>query len=441
MVWWVLGCAASSFQDITQEPGDIGTVVTVSWWSPVKAEGRVALKTDAGVRFLPATRQSDQGGFFYTAEVLGLTSDATLQATLQLHDDESVLDTSSVQIEAGRLDMVLPPLSLTEATASPEGYLLTSFSRDPAAVVILNEQGEKVWAVEGREGAVISAARLHPDGGRILYGEFGYKDYDGSAGEHQMVWISLDGREEVRHPAPGLHHDFTILPDGTVAFISYDPVEIDGELILGDRIVEMTEDGQTVEIWSAWDVLPYLAETPSNASGWTHANALNYDPDEAAYYLSLHNYNAILKIDRASGETLWTLGGPDSNFAFEESITFRRQHNFQLLPGGRILLFDNGSMTEGITEVHELQLNLDTNTVDGVWNYQPDPSLYTLVLGDVQRLSNKNTLVTFSGSGIIEEVSPDGEALWRMETPLGSVLGYSEAVETPAGFFTPADER
>jgi hypothetical protein len=48
-----------------------------------------------------------------------------------------------------------------------------------------------------------------------------------------------------------------------------------------------------------------------------------------------------------------------------------------------------------------------------------------LIYGDVQRLENGNTLVTHSVSGVVEEVTPDGEPVRRLVFALGGALGYS----------------
>jgi len=39
-----------------------------------------------------------------------------------------------------------------------------------------------------------------------------------------------------------------------------------------------------------------------------------------------------------------------------------------------------------------------------------------------------NTLVTWSSSGLVTELSPEGEVVWQMGTDLGTVFGYLEHV-------------
>ena len=46
-------------------------------------------------------------------------------------------------------------------------------------------------------------------------------------------------------------------------------------------------------------------------------------------------------------------------------------------------------------------------------------------MGSVERLPNGNTLITFSSLGQIDEVTPEGELVWRLRAEMGSGFGYS----------------
>ena len=177
--------------------------------------------------------------------------------------------------------------------------------------------------------------------------------------------------------------------------------------------------------------------TPARGHGWTHANAINYDPAEGAYYLSLHNYNSILKIDRATGAVVWALGGLIDDFGIPEEDAFARQHQFQLLDGDRILVFDNGFVDDADTEVVELQLDTAAREAEVLWRYRPADALYTLFYGDVERMDGGETLISYSAAGRFEYLDPDGALLWRMDARLGDVLGYSKHLPDAAALVSP----
>ena len=51
--------------------------------------------------------------------------------------------------------------------------------------------------------------------------------------------------------------------------------------------------------------------------------------------------------------------------------------------------------------------------------------MVSFTMGDVRRMMNGNTLVTFSANGQIHEVSPDGAVIKEIAWQLGSIIGYS----------------
>ncbi|HTQ05719.1 MAG TPA: hypothetical protein VMI54_17775, partial [Polyangiaceae bacterium] len=46
------------------------------------------------------------------------------------------------------------------------------------------------------------------------------------------------------------------------------------------------------------------------------------------------------------------------------------------------------------------------------------------IFGDVQRLSNGNTLVVFSTQGVIQEIGPDKSLLRQLSGGTGQAMGY-----------------
>ena len=71
----------------------------------------------------------------------------------------------------------------------------------------------------------------------------------------------------------------------------------------------------------------------------------------------------------------------------------------------------------------EIQLDLSSWTATRVWTY--DGGISSMVMGDVQRLDNGNTLVTYSQAGVIHEVNASGQRLRELSWSLGGAVGYS----------------
>ncbi len=118
------------------------------------------------------------------------------------------------------------------------------------------------------------------------------------------------------------------------------------------------------------------------------------------------NLSNIIKIDR-NGNLLWDLEG-DSGGDFT-GVSWSRQHGHHLLDNGDLLIFNNGGGSGGFFGGEAslaLEFALNGTTASQAWSYDGNESSSTL--GDVQRLSNGNTLVTYSNAGVIHEVDPSG---------------------------------
>src|SRR5690606_21345938 len=127
--------------------------------------------------------------------------------------------------------------------------------------------------------------------------------------DSEIVRVALDGSGSSSTPVPLLAHDFVEHPDGTIGAIVVEYRDVDGVAIRGDQIVEIDADGDLETIWSAWDCFDPAEDMSDDPEhGWTFANALDYDPEEEAYYLGMRNFSSIAKIDRSSGECEWVLG-------------------------------------------------------------------------------------------------------------------------------------
>ena len=105
-------------------------------------------------------------------------------------------------------------------------------------------------------------------------------------------------------------------------------------------------------------------------------------------------------------------------------------HGHQYLADGTFLFFNNGPMAGGMSAALSFNLN-ETSWVatKNSWEYRVS-GVNSAVLSDVQRLPNGNTLVTYSTSGQIHEVSPAGQLVQRLQT---TSFGYAEFRKTLYG--------
>jgi len=180
---------------------------------------------------------------------------------------------------------------------------------------------------------------------------------------------------------------------------------------LADVIHEVTPEGRTVWSWHAFEHLdPDVEVITANdrREEWTHANAVSELAD-GNLILSFRNLSTVVIVDRASGRILWKLG-PE---------TLSHQHYPHELPGGNILVFDNGTARRSVALNFSRVLEIDRRTKQIVWQYTDTPphNFYSPYISSAQRLPNGNTLITEGNYGRLFEVTPRKEIVWEYVNP------------------------
>jgi hypothetical protein len=249
-----------------------------------------------------------------------------------------------------------------------------------------------------------------------------------------VVFVGLDGRSEERIDTPSAHHAVAQLGvhGARFAYLAGTVREVDGEEVMGDRIVEVADDGTEREVWNAFDQLPVVrtdgwdTRTVTGEADWTHANGLYYDPDSDAYYLSTYFLGQVFKIDRATGATIWRLGGTDSDFAFVDDAGFAHQHAPEV-HGDTLYVFDNGAPA---ARAVAYTLDTDAWTATKTWEWQTPEGSRVGVLGDVDELPDDQLLTAWGDLGQLAVVGRDGSLHWRLDTEPGVILGKAQQIET-----------
>ena len=96
---------------------------------------------------------------------------------------------------------------------------------------------------------------------------------------------------------------------------------------------------------------------------------------------------------------------------------------------GGFVLFDNGynhtdQSGNGLGWSHLTEYSFDASnmTIEKVWEHAEPNGGFALLMGDVRKL-DETYLVSWSELGRLEELSQEGESLWRLEVPLGTITG------------------
>ena len=294
---------------------------------------------------------------------------------------------------------------------------------------ILDGDGDVVWCYKPAGSGDLMAARMTWDGKYMWLVHGNTPQVTGGA---HMGRVTMDGLDPETHSTAyfddhsaefaGLNHDAAVLPnDAGIAYIAYGSGGC-------DDVKLWTPGGTSRVIINSGTVF-------SNADA-CHGNAVKYDGNDQTLIVSDDDSSAYYKVD-LQGNVKWVLGGGEYN-SFDKAgggaSTWVGQHNLDILGTKddglyHILFFNNGTSSTDTSGTHavarELALDLTAMTTKEVWTYDSDPDIGNPILGDVQRLTNGNTLVTYSLAGTIQEVDANYNVLqsftWNSST--GSV-GY-----------------
>lgn len=396
---------------------DVVTVITVRWHTEVATAGYVEFGESGELgRSTPVT----EAGTEHEVLLLGLPADTEIHfRPVTVAGDESALIAT---IATGSLPAGIYPMEVTGETPGWHGYQVFTLQGSAFAVIIIDSLGRTVWYRTVEVTGHLMRAFLSNDGESLVYLVSG-------SGEHPendaIVRVALDGSTVTEIPIPSASLDMVELPDGSFAVIVAEDRGEEGAASLGDTIVEVAADGATRVIWSAWDQYDPIPDT-ADIHDWTHANALDYDAASDAYYLSMKSLRCLVKIDRTTGELLWTMNGPLSDFA---GAAIDVHHQFHLLDRG-VLFFENGPDERGSSRAVEVSYDEDAGTMEEVWSYVHDPPLLVYATGDVHRFDDGTTGIAWSTAGEIQRVTPDGEVIWQLNVDLGQALTYVQVVES-----------
>jgi hypothetical protein len=411
--------------EVTAERSEtISTVITVRWTTDVPTMGRVDFGVGEALDL--STPVESEAAREHAVRLLGLPSerDVAFQVVLVEGENEQLGEKGSTR--TGALPRDLPRLDV-DGTGDSGAYMAVPILGAATVPVLLSPEGEVTWYWQDESGLDVYRVFPSVDGESVLYNAASVSGDPSDAS--QIVRVALDGSGSSAIDIPLLAHDFVEHPDGTLAAIVVEYREVNGESVRGDQILEIDREGNTEVIWSAWDCLD-PAENPGESTGWTFANALDFDAESQEYMLGMRNQSSIVRIDRNTGACLWALGGTGGTLSLEPgSIAFLHQHQF-VAKADRLLVFDNAGLAGTKSRVVEYAIDTVANTAEEVWSHSPDPAIFSFVLGDVSYLPGDDILATWSVAGQIDRITPGGDTPWRLNSELGYAFGFNTVLQS-----------
>ncbi len=343
-----------------------------------------------------------------------------------------------------------------DANAIADGYVFLTVSK------IVKDVGYYVMIVDN-DGTVVWYKELPDDysydfnvqqNGHLHYAQlFHHHTYAGGGDVvHEILDENFNEVEtiEAGNGYVAEAHDFQILPNGNVLLFGYYLSEVDmskivpgghpAALVSGAIVQELDSQRNVIFQWRSWDYYSFedffstLTNDPrakSAAINTFHFNTINQDSDGHIFVMTpqpaprLPSSGWVKKLNRQTGEIMWTLGGDDNEFTFvgvdpNEAPGHFSGHGFHRIQNGNVLSYDNGARDLTIaSRVHEYKLDEQNKIAEHVWTYVPDSIISGLGRGNAQRLPNGNTMIGWGNvkgtpNPAATEVTPDGKKVWEL---------------------------
>lgn len=207
-------------------------------------------------------------------------------------------------------------------------------------------------------------------------------------------------------------------------------------------VVQEIDHGQVVFEWESTAVPSFFEDsTEGNAYGevgshdYVHLNSVTIDPVDGDFVVSLRHTDSVVKLDRATGQVVWTLGGRSDDFGLTAEQRFAHQHYARYDATHRLVLFDNGNdlhqsravaftLDEGAHQVREFEVLYE----------KPADQPQTTFMGSVEVLPQGRTFIGWGGWPVGELAPPSatevvgGVPVWSLTFQNPGLFSYRATV-------------
>ncbi len=255
-------------------------------------------------------------------------------------------------------------------------------------------------------------------------------------------------------------HELQRQPNGNYLVTSYQPREhVDltafgggaDDTVIDGEVQEINETGEAVWTWNSASHIG-LAETgrwwPTALKGSqrdiVHMNAVEPVGDNAIM-ISMRHTDAIYKIDKASGNVIWKLGGtwtPKSLTVVndpEGAYPLGGQHDIRLQPDGTITIHDNNTNQPSPPRAVRYEVNEAAKTATLVEQVTDPQAPGSFCCGSSRRSADGSWLMSWGGRSLVTEFNPAGERTFRLG--FGGVAFSYRAASAPNGALSAVELR
>ena len=264
---------------------------------------------------------------------------------------------------------------------------------------------------------------------------FGRKSFDSNLATYQAYeWVIMDEQyntvDTVKYMANSenidkkiMHdnHDFLLIDDGhyiEAAYVNervYNIPNYVGEYPYGANVqadvIQEIKNGEVIWTWNSTDYpelyemciddltsdIDLYANFSDTWSDYAHLNSIVIDPKDGNLVCSFRHFNAVIEINRTTGNIEWVLGGNKDEFGLTENQKFSHQHSANYAENGALLIFDNANQM-GYSRAIELIIDEKDKTLISYAEYMPELQK-SLWMGSAYKISDTPNVILIGWGG------------------------------------------
>lgn len=330
------------------------------------------------------------------------------------------------------------------ANGEPNGYAF-----------VVDHEGVPVWWY--KDFLPVSDAKIEPGPTIAWSGTFGSFGADPN---NAFVFRSLDAAVVSQAKAVGSptdFHDMQVLPNGNRLVLSY-PERTNVDLsalglgtanVLDGLVQELTPAGAVVWQWRTNDHFDASQTTRIANSSMpngdpvvdiVHVNAIEPEPGGSGYIVSARNTDSLYRIDKATGDITWKLGGKPlagvNNLGFVNDPLNGpiAQHDPRFQPDGTLSMYDNRSGA-GAPRMVRYALNIGGGTATMVQQITDPAITSSPFTGSARRTAADTWVVDWGGTSTITETDAAGNRLFVLTLADGRI-SYRGIPVDPGGLLS-----
>ncbi|HEY0416604.1 MAG TPA: arylsulfotransferase family protein [Gaiellaceae bacterium] len=319
----------------------------------------------------------------------------------------------------------VPTLRVTARTAPGPGYLFVTTLTGPGhrGPMIVDDRGNLVWFRRTSKVAINFRRQAYRGRPVLTWWEGDITQIGTGQGEGVIVDTSYKEIARVRagNGYAADVHELLLTPQGTALITIYDQKTVDLSSIGGpsahptlDSIVQEVDvaSGKVLFEWHSLDHVS-IADSYSpilSPFDYFHVNSIDVDLD-GNLLVSARNTWGVYKLDRRTGQIVWTLGGRRSDFQLGPGALFMYQHDARAHPDGTLTLFDDGPGNASHPS-RAVRLGLDPRGRTAVLLQEfphPTPPLASFAMGNAQFAPDGTVVVGWGTSPYVTEFGPLGD--------------------------------